>query len=148
MSYTTIPCKRVDRYYFELWCYIQCMGEAKNHQRTGKYEYTSLMGADKKKVLERLENLPNILHPETVSTVQKLWVDFQRPYSFLTSAHPDARKILSGCTKWIDTFVSLSHSRRLYKRTNVTPYVHIMACHVPELIKKYKSLKMFSGQSP
>ena len=36
---------------------------------------------------------------------------------------------------------------RLYKRSNVTPYVHIMVYHVPEFIGRYKSLKMFSRQS-
>ena len=65
-----------------------------NHQGTGKYEYTSLMGRDKKRVLERLpEKLPNILHPETVSTVQKLWVDFKKLYSYLTSTHPDTTQL-------------------------------------------------------
>ena len=67
------------------------MGETK---RTGKYEYLSLMGRDKKRILERLpEKLPNILHAETASTVQKLWVDFKKLYSFLTSGHPDTTKL-------------------------------------------------------
>jgi len=48
----------------------------RNEMKTKKElenDYTSLMGADKKKVLERPpEKLPNILHPETASTVQKL----------------------------------------------------------------------------
>lgn len=109
------------------------------------------MGRDKKRILERLpEKLPNLLHAETASTVQKLWVDFKKLYSFLTSAHPDTTKLeeyFQDAKKWIDTFVSLSHSRHLYKRSNITPYMHIMVYHVPEFIEKYKSLKMFSGQS-
>ena len=51
----------------------------------GKYDWTSLMGADKKKMLSNLpDKLQEILHPDTADTVIKIWKvrpQFQRHLS-------------------------------------------------------------------
>ena len=33
-----------------------------------------------------------------------------------------------------------------FQKKNVTPYMHCMVFHVPEMLKKYKNLRQFSGQ--
>ena len=33
-----------------------------------------------------------------------------------------------------------------YQKKNVTPYMHCMVYHVPEMLKKYGNLRQFSGQ--
>ena len=48
-----------------------------NGNSTDKYDWTSLMGTDKKKVLEKLSHtFPDFLPPDTVDTVTQIWKVF------------------------------------------------------------------------
>lgn len=48
-----------------------------NGNSTDKYDWTSLMGTDKKKVLEKLpDTFPDFLPPDTVDTVTQIWKVF------------------------------------------------------------------------
>jgi len=41
---------------------------------------------------------------------------------------------------WLRNFLDV------YQATNVTPYVHLLSCHIPEFIKKYGTIAPFSQQ--
>ena len=44
-------------------------------------------------------------------------------------------------------YVSLGeHYYEGYSRKHVTPYMHIMVFHVPDMIERHGNIKMFSGQ--
>ena len=50
------------------------------------------------------------------------------------------------CRNWVDKFLSLREKREGFQRSNITPYIHVMLYHVPGIIKRLGSMKMFSGQ--
>ena len=53
-----------------------------DNKGTGKYDFTSLFGNDKKKVLTLLpEKLSTVLHENTCTEVTKIWVDFRSIYN-------------------------------------------------------------------
>lgn len=43
-------------------------------------------------------------------------------------------------------FVSIGRHYEGYTRKSVTPYMHILVFHVPQMIQKYGNIKKFSGQ--
>ena len=48
--------------------------------------------------------------------------------------------------EWIKSFWKLGHICAGYKPCNVTPYMHIMVYHVPDLIRTYGNIKQYSCQ--
>lgn len=48
--------------------------------------------------------------------------------------------------EWITTFTSLGSLCQGYQKERVTPYMHIMAYHIPRLMMLHKGIKKFSGQ--
>ena len=52
---------------------------------SGQYDFTSLMGADKKKLLKELPSKFNgIIRPETCNTVEEIWLKFYIIYAMIT----------------------------------------------------------------
>ena len=47
---------------------------------------------------------------------------------------------------WVKSFTSLKSKCDGYQPENVTPYMHIMALHMPEVIRKHNNLLRFSCQ--
>jgi hypothetical protein len=64
--------------YQKVWCLFQHLAKPdENGNSTEKYDWTSLMGTDKKKVLEKLpDTFPDFLPPDTVDTVTQIWKVF------------------------------------------------------------------------
>ncbi len=117
----------------------------------GSLEYTSLVGAQKKILLEKLplKKLPNYLHPETVDTVVKIWGDFKEFCDFISDLHltnDSADIAFEKAKQWLELFYSLRDVRVGYRRARVTPYMHIMCYHVPYFVQMYGSFKKFTGQ--
>ena len=81
-----------------------------DNKGTGKYDFTSLFGSDKKKVLALLpEKLSTFLHQNTCTEVTKVWVDFRSIYNEInTWSHDKSTETFWNKTKkWLQTFVSL-----------------------------------------
>ncbi len=112
--------------------------------------FTSLVGSDKNKVLQTLpERLPDILMPDTATKVAQIWKDFRTLYSTISlssTTQKDALPIFELAKSWLHLFLSLSHQRTGYAKKNVTPYMHILVYHVPESIRQFGSIKVFTGQ--
>ena len=73
-------------------------------------EFTSLLGTQKKKLLNNLPSkLDEFLYPDTSATVNKIWDDFGNLYNIsdfnLTATV--ANGIFDGAKAWIDLFCSL-----------------------------------------
>ena len=55
-------------------------------------------------------------------------------------SNADADRFGTDAKKWVRDFTSV------YQTKNVTPYIHLMAMHVPEFLKKYGGLVKFTQQ--
>ena len=108
------------------------------------------MGPDKKKLLHALpEKLTTILHPETAVKVVQVWKDFRELYS--TISQPNLRQenafsVFDLAKFWLKLYLSLSHQRTGYAPKNITPYMHILVYHVPEIIQQFGEIQIFTGQ--
>ncbi|XP_066918734.1 uncharacterized protein [Clytia hemisphaerica] len=117
--------------------------------KKNKLEWTSLMGSDKKRMLKKLPaHFGEFLPSQDVASTQKLWKDFEELYTIMN--HPELTDAE------IDDYELKTHAwiKQLKKMNGcgydwafpVTPYIHIMTKHVPEILRKYKTLRIFSGQ--
>ena len=43
-------------------------------------------------------------------------------------------------------FLTLSGHYEGHQRRNITPYMHAMVYHVPQMMKEFRNIKQFSGQ--
>lgn len=129
-------------------------GVWKNKNEDGKvcgiYDFTSLMGDDKKKLLKHLPNkLQGILRPNCEEKVRNLWIQFSDIYDIVTCKLPSQEMVgnyFNKAREWVNMFLSLRQTCQGYKKVNVTPYMHLMVYHIPHFLKTYKSLKIFTGQ--
>lgn len=126
-----------------------------------QWDWTSLMGPDKKKMLEKFpvaQFLPNTYGKD----VEKLWREFYRLYTILHQNNFSEEDIIQfeiDAQNWIRMFCrptqgymnSYNQIPGLYRKEDVTPYMHVFAKHIPQFLRKLKeknlSLKFFSTSS-
>jgi len=119
---------------------------------SGLYDWTSLLGSDKKKLMNKLPGQlesSNILFPETKQTVIEIWTTFCDLYNLITISDVDkttGNQIFEQGKEWINLFCSLGGKRQGYEKTRVTPYMHCIPYHIPKFVSDHGSLKMFTGQ--
>ena len=126
-----------------------------------KWNWTSLMGPDKKKVLENFsvsQFIPGIRGQD----IEKLWKEFSRLYKvlrkpFLLDQEINAFEI--DAKNWICTFYRATEGHPnsalqkpgLYRKQDVTPYMHVFAQHIHQFMCQLKlknlSLRFFSTSS-
>jgi len=133
----------------------------KSRSTGGKWDWTSLMGPDKKKVLEYFPVSQFILGIRG-QEIEKLWKEFLRLYKilrkpFLLDQEIDAFEI--DAKQWIRTFYcategrpnSTSQKPGLYRKQDITPYMHVFAQHMHQFMRQLKmknlSLRLFSASS-
>ena len=128
---------------FNVWENMNADGKS-----SGKYEYTSLLGNDKKTLFRLLPSkLRIVIHEETCSTVIKIWEDYYNLYTMIGKedfSHQDIGIYFDAAKAWIQLFVSLSARRKGYTRARVTPYMHPMEYHVPHFFNLHRTI--FWGQ--
>ena len=127
------------------------MWEQKNAdgKASGRYDWTSLLGSDKKILLADLPSkLINTLCPETVSTVVEVWTAFADIYKVVSNWNPEKKpkQFFMKAKQWISLFLSLNGKREGYEKNRITPYMHIMVTHIPRFFELHKSVKIFTGQ--
>lgn len=64
----------------------------------------------------------------------------------MSSENPTVASLQTKGQQWINDFVSFSHLIDGHQRECVTPYMHVLAYHVPEQVRVYGSIRRFSGQ--
>ena len=119
---------------------------------SGQYDFTSLLGSDKKKLLaELLDKLIDCLMPDTCDVVIQIWKKFHELYKIITT--DDTSTDTSGnyfemARAWINLFTSLRRTSidSGYNRAAVIPYIHSLVYHVPRFMQLYQSVKVFTGQ--
>ena len=129
---------------FDVWQQKNADGKV-----SGTYDYTSLLGSDKKILLAELPNkLDEVLRPSMKDTVIDVWKLFADVYKIITTWIPKTNpvELWTIAKSWINLFLSLNGKREGYEKHRVTPYMHIMVAHLPNFLKLYKSVKKFTGQ--
>lgn len=129
---------------------------------TGKqWNWTSLMGPYKKIMLEKFP-VSQFIPGTCEDDIEKLWREFYRLYMFLHKAHLSDQEIDQfeiDAQNWIHIFChptqgcinSSIQIPGLYKKEDVTPYMHVFAKHVPQFLRQLKekslSLQILSTSS-
>ncbi|KAJ7371102.1 hypothetical protein OS493_027790 [Desmophyllum pertusum] len=116
-----------------------------------KWEWTSLLGGDKKILLRKLPDLfEKILPAHRVEKTRQLWVNFRELLESLNKeniSEDDITAFETKALKWGKDMVAMSGSGPGYQHTVIiTPYMHSLVFHVPVMMKKHGSMRQFSGQ--
>ncbi|RHZ46300.1 hypothetical protein Glove_627g48 [Diversispora epigaea] len=118
------------------------------------WEYTSLVGEDKKKVLEHF-NLELLFRPSCATLIRKLWDEFNLLYCALKNKKTNLLEFKNQAKDWLTLFLTPSSgnpndfknfTKGLYLPNQITPYMHALVFHGWEFIKKHKQwgVKAFS----
>ena len=125
------------------------------------WNWTSLMGPDKKKMLQYFpvsEFIPGIHGVD----IENLWRKFHQLYEVLKEPSHTEEEILkfeedaknlvkTFCRPTIGQINSASAIPGLYRKEDVTPYMHMLTMHVPYFMRRLKekglSLRLFSTSS-
>jgi hypothetical protein len=129
---------------------------------TGKqWNWTSLMGPDKKKMLEKFpvsQFIPGIRGKD----IEELWREFYRLYLVLHKeiiSDQEIDQFAIDAENWIRMFCrptqghmnSANQIPGLYRKEDITPYMHVFAKHIPQVLRQLKdkslSLQIFSTSS-
>ena len=119
--------------------------------KSGELDYTSLSGADLKKVLKHLpDKLLFYIHGDTREHVVKLWKEFYFIYTLVTDPSSkmfESQEVFAQIQHFMSGFLKIGAMKREgYQPKNVTPYLHVLLYHIPFFVGKYGSLSEFSGQ--
>ena len=86
-----------------------------------------------------ISQLFNGLYKKT--EVSRLWTCYWKIFKVLRSEkNYTVYFIQTVCKEFLELFLSI------YQTSKVTPYIHMMVFHIPELYEKYGPLNYFSGQ--
>lgn len=124
------------------------------NKESHNWEYTSLVGDDKEKVL-RFFNLKLLFKPSRAKLIRKLWDQFYQIYCAIRDSNTDPEQLKIQALDWLSLFLTPSQGdpnnlktfvQGLYLPSQVTPYIHALVYHGWELLEKHKrwGLKAFS----
>ncbi|PKY59032.1 hypothetical protein RhiirA4_514176 [Rhizophagus irregularis] len=133
----------------------------KSKSHGGNWDWTSLMGPDKKKVLQYFP-VSDFISERRGKDIEKLWYDFYELYlvlrkPILTNSEINDFKVK--VKQWIYLFCcpnqgqinSSSQIPGLYRKEDIMPYMHVFSKHIPEFLQNLKeknlSLWLFSTSS-
>jgi len=117
----------------------------KSRSTSGKWDWTSLMGPDKKKVLEYFP-ISQFIFGTHEQEIERLWKEFFRLYKILRKPFLSDQEINAfeiDAKQWICTFYcateghsnTISHKPGLYRKQDVTPYMHVFAQHMHQFMR-------------
>jgi hypothetical protein len=117
--------------HFEFW----------QNSDSKSWNYTSLMGEDKLKVLKNY-NLESVLSENRSTIIRQLWNDFDDLYTALQDTTTDPIAFKNQAKLWLIKFLTPSvgdprkkgYIKGLYTNNDVTPYIHVLVHHVYEFM--------------
>ncbi|RIA84059.1 hypothetical protein C1645_742608 [Glomus cerebriforme] len=132
--------------------------------KNGKWEWTSLMGPDKEKILKdfQIKQLFDGRQATRGQDIEHLWREFYRLYKIMRQKsitdeeidqfEADAKQwIRDFCRPTIGNLNDANQQEGMYLRTDITPYMHVFAQHVPQFMRYLKQkgmvLRHFSTSS-
>jgi len=116
-----------------------------NEHNSNSWNHTSLMGDDKLKVLENF-NLKKILPPSRADKIRQLWDGFKWLYHAFKSKNYDPQQFKFEAEEWLELFLTpdkkIPNSTRivkgLYNPSAITPYMHVLVCHMHEFMEMHQ----------
>ncbi|XP_065182417.1 uncharacterized protein LOC135813127 [Sycon ciliatum] len=118
---------------------------------SGRLDFTSLMGPDKKILLQNLpEKLEGsgALNADTENDVLLMWTTFNDIYANLGKEEftdGEITQLEEKMKTWIKRFCELGFTAPGFGKKRVTPYIHAMLFHCPDIIRRFGNLKQFTG---
>ena len=115
-------------------------------KRPESWNYTSLMGEDKMKVLKEF-NLKLLFSPSRAIKIRELWNKFSDLYNDLHNDNTNPDDFEKSAKKWLALFLLPSKGNwmigeeiisGLYLPSEITPYIHVLVCHVADMIRNNK----------
>lgn len=125
------------------------------------WSWTSLMGPDKKKLLQHFPVSEFISEIRGIN-IENLWRKFYELYELLRKPSHTEEEILrfeEDAKNWVRTFCQPTVGQLntptaipgLYRKEDVTPYMHMFCMHMPHFMRQLKekglSLRLFSTSS-
>jgi len=117
------------------------------------WNYTSLMGEDKLKVLRNF-NFERILPLSRARKIRELWNRFNQIYLALKTKNYDPQRFQVEAKEWLELFLTpdkmIPNSTRiekgLYGPSAITPYMHVLVNHISEFMEKHQrwGIQLFS----
>jgi len=118
---------------------------------TENWNYTSLMGDDKEKILHGF-NFDVIFDKERATLINCLWRDFYALYKLMKQPGTDSSFFAGQAKKWLDLFLTphegepntISFKKGLYHSKDVTPYIHVLINHIPEFMARHRNFGIYA----
>jgi hypothetical protein len=105
----------------------------------------SINGQERMKIFEQIDFLTLIPNLENVLTVQKLWRGFLQIYVSIKNGNFANRKANSSDVKvltqeWLKLYLTI------YRPETVTPYMHTLVEHVPQMMELHGNIDLYTMQ--
>lgn len=109
-----------------------------------KLKWRDLTGPEKLKVFNSVD-IPKLFPRVRFGhLVQNLWKEFLEIYKILRShtalSNEQVNDLKVKIDDWINNFVDV------YQTKNITPYLHVLSCHIHEFVRRYGTISQFSQQ--
>jgi hypothetical protein len=129
--------------------------------KTAKWSWQTLMGPTKLKIIEKFP-VSNFITGQRGEDIENLWRNFYYLYSTMRRddlTEEDIIQFSQDARKWVREFSRPTKKTKdgkieqegLYQRTDVSPYMHVFAFHIPlfmqELLQQNLYLRWFTTSS-
>ena len=121
-----------------------------NDKSTSSFKLRSLNRKERMKILESLKNKKSLMNlfselknDSKLLIFNYILIEFYEIFNFIKQDHTeqyDEESLKKRLRNWLNYWLKVSDKEKL------TPYLHIFINHVPEFIRVFKNLSMFSTQ--
>ncbi len=121
----------------------------KTKKGDSKLDYTSITGSECKKLLDKLPAKLRESGTSECENVARLWESFNLLYKVMNNSHPSnvlIRYFHENSLQWVKDFLLVGNKVEGYTKACITPYMHVMVYHIPYFLKRFGSIKQFTGQ--
>ncbi|RHZ49459.1 hypothetical protein Glove_520g20 [Diversispora epigaea] len=133
----------------------------RNNSSRSSWSWTSLMGPDKKKMLQHFP-ISEFISGVRGIIIENLWKEFYQLYEFMRKPNYTEEEILTfenNAKNWVKTFSQPARGQintatvilGIYREEDVTPYMHILTMHIPFFMRQLKeknlAFRLFSTSS-
>ncbi|RHZ90048.1 hypothetical protein Glove_8g126 [Diversispora epigaea] len=133
----------------------------RNNSSRSSWSWTSLMGPDKKKMLQHFP-VSEFISGVRGIIIENLWKEFYQLYEFMRKPNYTEEEILTfenNAKNWVKTFSQPARGQintatvilGIYREEDVTPYMHMLTMHIPFFMRQLKeknlAFRLFSTSS-
>ena len=105
-----------------------------------KLTWRDLTGPEKNRLFKNMNVSTLFPMLQKRADIQRLWKNFFELMTTIRNANCDINEFESKVKSWVELITSV------YQSKDVKPYMHAFAMHVPEFLKLYGNITMFTQQ--